>query len=83
MSDAQKIDDVKVVAGRLIRVQNTNRPTFSNSKDEYFSIWVEDADGKNERCLMFTERELKVGEIRANKNKEDWPKKSLLTNLLD
>jgi len=78
-----KIDDVKVAAGRLIRVENTKKPKFSNAKNEYVAVFVEDASGKNERCLLFTERELKVAEIRAKKNKEDLLKKSCLTNLID
>lgn len=80
---AKKIDDVRVTAGRLIRVKNTNKPKFSNAKNEYLALFVEDANGKNERCLLFTERELKLAEYRANRNPEDLTKKSFLQNLLD
>lgn len=80
---SEKIDDVRVAPGRLIRVKNTKKPKFSNAKNEYLAIFVEDADGKNERCLLFTERELKVAEYRASRNKEDLTKKSLLQDMLD
>jgi len=40
---ANKIDKVKVVAGRLIKVENIRKIT--NGKTEYFSVWVEDAKG--------------------------------------
>ena len=80
---AKKIDKVGTVAGRLIRVENTQKPAFSNAKDEYISVWVEDADGRNERCLLFTERELKIAERRAEKNLHDLPEKSFLQYLLD
>jgi hypothetical protein len=75
------IDKVKVRAGRLIRVFNTIPK--HNSKPWYISIWVEDADGRNERCLLFTENEIKRAEDRANKNKEDLTNKSLFTDLID
>jgi len=79
----EKIDDARVVPGRLIRVKNTDKPKFSNAKNEYLSLFVEDADGGNERCLLFTEREIKVAQHRAERNKEDLTKKSALQNLLD
>ena len=80
---AEKIDDKLVRSGRLIRVKNTKKPKFSNAKDQYFAVWVEDANGKNERCLLFTERELILAENRSKKNPEDCPKKSFLQNLID
>lgn len=78
-----QIDKVVPRAGRLIRVQNTKKPKFSNAKGEYISIWVEDADSKKERCLLFTERELKIAEVRAIKNPEDLTKKPIIQNLID
>jgi len=51
---ANLIDKVKVKAGRLIRVWNTEKRKFSNAKPTYISVWVEDADGTNERCLLLT-----------------------------
>lgn len=80
---AEKIDDVRVTAGRLIRVKNSKKPKFSNAKDEYIAVFVEDSNGKNERCLLFTKRELKIAEERAKKNPEDLTKKSLLQDLFD
>jgi len=78
-----KIDDVKVKPGRLIRVKNTKKPKFSNAKNEYIAVFVEDSDGGNERCLLFTERELKVAELRAERNSEDLTKKSLFQDMVD
>jgi hypothetical protein len=77
------IDKVKVKAGRLIKVWNTKRPKFSNAKREYFSIWVEDANGSNERCLLFTDKEIERAEYRAQRNIEDLTDKDFLTDLLD
>lgn len=79
----QKIDKTGVKAGRLIRVVNTHKPKFSNAKDNYLSLWVEDPDGGNERVLLFTEREINLAEKRAMKNPEDCPKKCLIQDLLD
>jgi hypothetical protein len=78
-----KIDDARVAAGRLIHVKNTKKPKFSNAKNEYLAVFVEDSGGGNERCLLFTERELKIAEHRASRNPEDLTKKSLLQDLLD
>lgn len=75
------LDQVRVKQGRLIRVQNTDR-TFG-SADVYIAVQVEDADGSNERCLLFTEKELAVAQERADKNKEDLTTKSFITNLID
>lgn len=80
---ASLIDKVKIKAGRLVRVWNTERKKFSNAAPKYVAVWVEDADGKNERCLLFTENQIKVAEERAKKNQEDLTKKSFVTNLLD
>lgn len=80
---ASLIDSVRIVKGRLIKVWNTEKAKFSNAKPWYISIWVEDADGKNERCLLFTENEIKRAEYRASKNQEDLTKKKFLTNIFD
>lgn len=80
---AQQIDNKTIKAGRLIRVKNTKKPKFSNAKDQYVSVWIEDSTGKNERCLLFTEREILIAENRAKKNKEDCPDKGFLQNLID
>jgi len=73
--------NVRVKAGRLIPVYNKGRkPT---AKMAYKAVWVEDADGGNERCLLFTDHAIKEAERRAEKNKEDLPKKGFLANLFD
>ena len=78
---ANVIDQVRVKAGRLIRIWNTLRK--KNEKRGYVAVWVEDANGTNERCLLFTERELLKAEIRASKNAEDLTTKGFLTDLID
>jgi hypothetical protein len=75
------IDKVKIVAGRLVRVWNTSRKFGSNN--DYTAIWVEDANGKNERVLLFTPSQIKVAEDRAKANKEDLTKKDWFTDLAD
>lgn len=80
---ATLIDKVKIKAGRLVKVWNTEKKKFSNAAPKYVSVWVEDADGKNERCLLFTEKQIQVAEERAKKNQEDLTTKSFFTNLTD
>lgn len=80
---ASVIDKAKVKSGRLIRVHNTKRPKFSNAKHQYTAVWVENANGKKERCLLFTENEIKQAEYRAKRNKEDLTDKSWFTDVLD
>jgi hypothetical protein len=78
---ANVLDQVRVKQGRLIRVENTER-TFGSS-DFYIAVQVENADGSNERCLLFTEKELEAAQERADKNKEDLTNRSFITDLLD
>ena len=78
---ALKIDNVAAKMGRLIRVANEKRK--GNQRKLYISVWVEDADGTNERCILLTEKELERAEKRAAKNPEDLPKKGWLTDLVD
>lgn len=73
--------DKKIRAGRLQRVENKDRKF--GAALEYFALWVEDSNGKNERCLLFTENEIKEAESRAARNPEDLTKKGWLTDLLD
>lgn len=80
---SQNIDTSRIVAGRLIRVKNTEKPVFSNEKGEYLAVWVEDSDSKKERCLLFTEREIKIAEARAKRNPEDITVKPFLQDLID
>lgn len=79
----QKIDRVKAKAGRLIKVWNTQKKKFSNALNRYIAIWVEDANGENERCLLFTQHEIDRAEHRAKQNPEDLPKKNFLTDIFD
>ena len=80
---AIKLKDVSVKAGRLIPVYNKDRRKFSNAKRHYTAVCVEDADGSNERCLLFTDHELKRAEERAQKNPEDLTEKSWWTDIQD
>jgi len=53
---AQIIGKVAVRAGFAIPVKNIDKkPTESN---QYVAIWIEDFDGGNESCILFTQKEL-------------------------
>ena len=55
-SNAEIIDkDLKVELGQLIRVTNLNKRAQEN--EIYVSLQVENEDGENERCILFTEIE--------------------------
>lgn len=71
----------KVVKGRLISVGNIDRKF--GSAESYIAIQVEDADGGNERCILFTNAEIAKAEERAKKNPEDLTEKGFFTNLFD
>jgi hypothetical protein len=71
----------KVVKGRLIEVDNTDRKF--GSATSYIAVQVEDADGSNERCILFTQDEINKAHERAKKNPEDLTEKGFFTNLLD
>ena len=71
----------RVKQGRIIDVDNTERVFGSALK--YNAVWVEDSNGKNERCLLFTDDEIQKAEERAAKNIEDLTKRSFVTDLLD
>ena len=80
---ASVIDKVSIKMGRMVRVENTRRPKFSNAKRQYIAIQVEDSDGSNERCLLFTTKEIQAAEFRASRNTEDLTDKSFFTDILD
>jgi len=80
---ASVIDKVAIKMGRLILVENTERPKFSNAKRKYVALQVEDSDGSNERCLLFTDKEIAAAEYRAKRNQEDLTDKGFFTDLLD
>lgn len=79
---ATKIDKGMVVGGRMIRVKNTNKKKFSNAKDEYLAVWMEDSTGHNEECLLFTEKEIAAARKRALRNPEDCTKMNVIADLL-
>lgn len=47
--------ELNIELGQLIRVTNLNKKLHEN--DIYVSLHVEDEDGGNERCILFTEVE--------------------------
>lgn len=67
--------------GRLVKVKNQKSKSFSNENDHYIAVLVKDA--KKVKCLMFTETELAKAEARAEKNPEDQPEQSWISELLD
>lgn len=72
---------MSVRAGRIIKVDNKNPHYLANKS--YLAVWVEDADGDNERCLLFTEGEIERAEHRSRQNLEDWTSKGLIADLFD
>lgn len=53
---AEIIDkNLKVVLGQLIRVKNLCQE--QNQNDVYVSLQIQDENGENERCILFTEIE--------------------------
>ena len=71
----------KILPGRIVKVKNKDRPKFTNAATEYYAVWVSDQDGKNERCLLLTDSDLKRLEYRSFRNREDWTKPSFLASL--
>lgn len=67
--------------GRIFRLINKARKGGANHF--YNWIWVEDANGANERALPFTDAEIARAEARRLKNPEDVPKRSFLIDLTD
>lgn len=71
----------RVVKGRLITVDNKDRKF--GSALSYIAVQVEDEDGSNERCILFTEDEINKAQERAKKNPEDLTEKGFFTKLFD
>lgn len=67
-----QIDKTPATMGKLVHVENTGDKKF-NEADVYVAVWVEDADGSNKRCILFTDGEIQRAEKRAAKNPEDKP----------
>lgn len=79
--EAKMVKKVRVKMGRLIPVYNQD--PRRGAKPVYVSVRVEDADGKNERCLLFTQAQIDAAARRAAANPEDCPKPGSLTDLFD
>jgi hypothetical protein len=71
----------RIVKGRLIKIDNTDRKF--GSALSYIAVQVEDEDGSRERCILFTQDEINKAHDRAKKNPEDLTEKGFFTNLLD
>jgi hypothetical protein len=75
-------------AGDIVRVENSNITTLVNGisnpreNKEFNGVWVQDEDG-TEWCALITDAEMSRIRIRSMKNREDWPRKSLIGDLLD
>ena len=72
----------RVKAGRLIPVENKNRG-FGGSPKKWLTVWVEDADGGNERCWPLTEAEAARFDERSKMQTDDLTEKGWLTDLID
>ena len=53
---AKQLDDNKIVLGQMVRVANQEKKF--NENELYVAVQVEDENGENERCILFTEIEL-------------------------
>jgi hypothetical protein len=67
--------------GRVIRIKNRKATNFTNENDTYLTVLVK-VDGKVE-SLMLTDVEFAKAKSRAEKNKEDQVKQSLISKILD
>ena len=67
--------------GRLLRIKNQKSTNFTNENDSYLTVLVK--TGKDVKCLMFTDAEVAKAAARAEKNKEDQPKQSWISKILD
>jgi len=59
--------ELTVKLGQLITIENKERKKFENEK--YVSLQVEEEDGSNERCILFTEKEVNTFKEIDSKNK--------------
>lgn len=67
---AIEVSGNEVKAGQILRVVNQDVESHFESTD-YYAIWVEDVDGKNERCLLYTrdrtfEKTVGIDSIKSN-----------------
>lgn len=79
--EAIKLCDEKVCEGRIVKVYNKMKKKFSHENKHYYVVWVQ-KEGK-EFPIMLSDAELNRSIKRAEKNTEDVPKKSLLTDMVD
>ena len=49
-------ESLSIKLGQFIKIENKERKNLES--DSYIAIQVEDVNGSNERCLLFTENEL-------------------------
>lgn len=49
-------NDLEIKLGQLIGVENKNKRNLEN--ESYIALQIEDQDGNNERCILFTEIEI-------------------------
>lgn len=61
MCNSHVLDNNKIVLGQCVRVTNVEKKRTPNKhkfeSDEYIAIQIEDYDGKDERCILFTPTE--------------------------
>lgn len=68
--------------GRLCTVENTQtKPSYHEAKS-FTAVWVIDENG-NDMCLFFSLVDIMRANMLAEKHKEDMPKRSLLSKLID
>jgi len=83
------LDNARVIPGRILRVLDKKKSDYDDdgyedeTKNVKYVTWVEDANGKNERPLMFTKEMLAAAEKLAAENEEDIPKKGFIQDLID
>lgn len=74
---AKQIDNEKIKMGNLIKVENTERQA-PNETFSHYALKVEDADGKNERWLLFTPRQFQAASTFISYNLADLMKSGRL-----
>ena len=68
--------------GKLLRIKNAKSKSFSHESESYLTLLVKLPTG-DLKCLMFTDSEIDKADMRAEKNKNEQPKQSLISLLLD
>ena len=58
--------ELPIKLGQLIKVENKNKKKLENKS--YIALQVEDLDGSNERCILFTENEINNAKIINSSN---------------